>query len=66
MADDPCCDRRLIVSLDSMPPYVYCVNCKQPLKCPKCGAPTGGDCWPECRDSETPQPSSGLDNLAGP
>ena len=34
------------VSLDSMPPYVYCTSCKKPVLCKVCGAPTGGDCYP--------------------
>lgn len=46
-----CCEGRAIMSLDSMPPYVYCTGCGKPIPCPRCGRPTGGDCYPECGDA---------------
>lgn len=43
-----CCDNPLIMSLDSMPPYVYCTRCKKTRDCPRCGAKgTDGQCFPD-------------------
>lgn len=41
-----CAPRGLLVSLDSLPPYVYCAACKKPVLCKVCGAPTAGECYP--------------------
>lgn len=55
--DESCdgCPGYSLMSLDSMPPYVYCTGCKKPVRCKTCGAPTAGDCFPPCSPpKETP------------
>ena len=58
MPRDPavCCPGRAVMSLDSMPPYVYCTGCGKAIPCPRCGAPTGGDCYPECQPKQEKEP----------
>ena len=50
--EDSCdgCPGYCLMSLDSLPPYVYCTGCKKPCRCKTCGAPTGGNCYPHHTD----------------